>query len=97
MPKNEHLTIDSNRCIQIFMNVALTKHYEQLIDNLISSGRYNNASEVVRAGLRALEVNESGEQKLIFPPGSLRKFYTPAENRKERMTARASSLKVEPE
>jgi Arc/MetJ-type ribon-helix-helix transcriptional regulator len=79
------------------MNVALTRHYEDLIDGLISSGRYNNASEVVRAGLRALESNERAEGKLVFPPGSLRKLYTPSENRKERLTARASTLKVEAE
>ena len=79
------------------MNVALTKHYEGLIRDLISSGRYNNASEVVRAGLRALESNEKAEAALIFPPGSLRKLYAPSENRKERLTARASSMKVEAE
>ena len=79
------------------MNVALTKHYERLIDTLIESGRYNNASEVVRAALRALEVNEKSEGTLVFPPGSLRKLYTPSENRKERLTARASTMKVEPE
>jgi putative addiction module CopG family antidote len=80
-----------------YMNVALTKHYESLIDSLVSSGRYNNASEVVRAGLRALEANEKAQGVLIFPPGSLRHLYTAAENRKERLTATASSMKVEAE
>lgn len=28
------------------MNVALTSHFEGFIKHLISSGRYNNASEV---------------------------------------------------
>lgn len=79
------------------MNVALPKHYEEIIDTLICSGRYNNASEVVRAGLRALEANEKAEGTLKFPPGSLRKLYTREENRKERLTARASTLKVEAE
>jgi hypothetical protein len=83
--------------MQTLMNVALTKHYENLIDTLVSSGRYNNASEVVRAGLRALEIDEKTGEKLVFPPGSLRKIYTPSENRKERLTARASTLKVEAE
>jgi putative addiction module CopG family antidote len=79
------------------VNVALTQHYEQLIDSLIASGRYNNASEVVRAGLRALEANEKSEGALVFPSGSLRKLYTSSENGKERLTARASTMKVEPE
>jgi len=36
-------------------NVNLTERYDQLVDSLIASGRYKNASEVVRAGLRLLE------------------------------------------
>ena len=40
------------------MNIALTKHFEELIARLVSSGRYNNSSEVVRAGLRILDAEE---------------------------------------
>ncbi len=40
------------------MNIHLTKHFEEYIHSKITSGRYNNASEVVRAGLRALEQQE---------------------------------------
>ncbi|MDO1451098.1 type II toxin-antitoxin system ParD family antitoxin [Rhodocytophaga aerolata] len=40
------------------MNIHLTKHFEEYINDKITSGRYNNASEVVRAGLRALEQQE---------------------------------------
>jgi antitoxin ParD1/3/4 len=40
------------------MNVALSKYYEDLVGDLIESGRYGNSSEVVRAGLRALEQAE---------------------------------------
>ncbi|MCY7259962.1 type II toxin-antitoxin system ParD family antitoxin [Pseudomonas protegens] len=36
-------------------NVVLTAHQEQLINNLVKSGRYQNASEVIREGLRLLE------------------------------------------
>jgi antitoxin ParD1/3/4 len=40
------------------MNVALSKYYEDMVGDLIESGRYGNSSEVVRAGLRALEKAE---------------------------------------
>jgi antitoxin ParD1/3/4 len=40
------------------MNVALSKYYEDFVADLIEGGRYGNSSEVVRAGLRALEKAE---------------------------------------
>ena len=79
------------------MNVALTKHFEKLTTRLVASGRHNNSSEVVRAGLRILDAEEKSLAAISFPPGSLRHLYTQAENRVEYRTARASSLKVEPE
>jgi antitoxin ParD1/3/4 len=39
-------------------NVVLTAHQEQLIDSLVGSGRYQNASEVLREGLRLIEQRE---------------------------------------
>lgn len=36
-------------------SIALTSHFESLTQQLVSSGRYNNVSEVVRDGLRLLE------------------------------------------
>lgn len=38
--------------------VALGAHFEDFIQACILSGRYNNASEVVRSGLRLLEAEE---------------------------------------
>lgn len=40
-------------------SISLGNHFEDFIDNKISSGRFKNASEVIRAGLRLLEEEES--------------------------------------
>ena len=39
-------------------NVNLTDHFDRFIENGIASGRFSNASEVVRQGLRLLEQRE---------------------------------------
>lgn len=40
-------------------SVALGSYFDDFIKAQIVQGRYNNASEVIRAGLRLLEDNES--------------------------------------
>lgn len=46
-------------------NVNLTDHYDRFVEGLIGSGRYKNASEVMRAGLRLLEREaRENEEKL---------------------------------
>jgi hypothetical protein len=79
------------------MNIALTPHFEEMIERLVASGRYNNSSEVVRAALRILDAEERTLSGAIYPPGSLRLLYSREENLAERRTARASTLKVEAE
>ena len=40
-------------------NVVLTDNQEQLIQSLVESGRYQNASEVIREGLRLIQRRET--------------------------------------
>jgi antitoxin ParD1/3/4 len=40
-------------------NVVLTKRQEKMIESLVESGRYQNASEVLRDGLRMVEQREA--------------------------------------
>jgi antitoxin ParD1/3/4 len=40
-------------------NVVLTESQSALVDRLVATGRYQNASEALRAGLRLLESEEA--------------------------------------
>lgn len=40
-------------------NVVLTDHQATLVEQLVASGRYQNASEVLREGLRLVERREA--------------------------------------
>lgn len=40
-------------------SVSLGNYFKSFVDNKINEGRYKNASEVIRAGLRLLEEEES--------------------------------------
>lgn len=40
-------------------SISLGDHFDSFIQNRLSEGRYKNASEVVRAGLRLLEEEEN--------------------------------------
>ena len=39
-------------------SIALGEHFEQFVSHRILEGKYRNASEVIRAGLRLLEEEE---------------------------------------
>ena len=43
-------------------NVVLTEHQAALVEQLVESGRYQNASEVLREGLRLIESREAEEK-----------------------------------
>lgn len=43
-------------------SVALGNHFETFVREQVQSGRFNNVSEVVRAGLRMLEEREERKQ-----------------------------------
>ncbi|WP_416439690.1 type II toxin-antitoxin system ParD family antitoxin [Phnomibacter sp. MR] len=40
-------------------SISLGDHFEQFIEEKVAKGRFNNASEVIRAGLRLLEEEET--------------------------------------
>jgi antitoxin ParD1/3/4 len=37
-------------------SISLGSHFEEFVQTTIGEGRYTNASEVIRAGLRLLEI-----------------------------------------
>ncbi|WP_313267511.1 type II toxin-antitoxin system ParD family antitoxin [Epilithonimonas vandammei] len=45
-------------------SVSLGNHFEDFVDDKVSQGRFKNASEVIRAGLRLLEEEENKLQFL---------------------------------
>ena len=48
-------------------NINLTDRYDQFVEEQVEAGKYKNASEVLRAGLRLLEQqSQTEEQKLTL-------------------------------
>lgn len=46
-------------------NISLTEHYSDLVDSLVNSGKFKNASEVVREGLRLLEQRTAEDDRRL--------------------------------
>lgn len=46
-------------------NVVITEHQQELIDSLIESRRYQNATEVLREGLRLVEQRDAAETEKL--------------------------------
>ena len=47
------------------MTVNIGEHFEKMIHELIAGGRFQNQSEVIRAGLRFLEDSEYGQDEAL--------------------------------
>lgn len=45
-------------------SISLGNHFDRFVSSQISAGRYKNVSEVIRAGLRLLEDEESNTMAL---------------------------------
>lgn len=48
------------------LNVSITPHFSKFIRDKVKSGRYSNASEVVREALRRLEQEEMVDQQSVI-------------------------------
>lgn len=72
-------------------NVVLTGHQADLVERLVASGRYQNASEVLREGLRLIEGREAEDSARLralreaarvgmadIDAGRFRRFESPA-------------------
>jgi len=55
------------------LNVSITPHFSKYIRDKVKSGRYSNASEVVREALRRLEQEEMvAQQSAIVDPDNVK-------------------------
>lgn len=80
---------------------ALGDHFERFVDTQVKSGRFNNASEVIRAGLRLLEDREKpaaltlDELRAMIREGMESGPARPAERVLDRLEAKYQALSKE--
>ena len=88
-------------------NVVLTDHQTEVIERLVASGRYQNASEVLREGLRLVEDREEQTKASLkalreaarvgiadLEAGNYRSFDSPTDLRKHLASLRDQILKL---
>ena len=46
-------------------NVVLSEHQQELVETLVQSGRYQNASEILRDGLRLVEQRDAEDSSKL--------------------------------
>ena len=90
-------------------NVVLTDHQEKIIETLVDSGRYQNASEVLRDGLRLVESRDAMEKTRLaalreaaregiadLDAGRYREFSTPEELEQYMLESTRDILEAQP-
>jgi len=59
------ITLQENNKIMVQeTSISLGSHFENFVTSAIAEGKYNNVSEVVRAGLRLLEEEENRNERI---------------------------------
>jgi Arc/MetJ-type ribon-helix-helix transcriptional regulator len=81
------------------MTVEISKECEEVLDRLVKSGRFQNASDAVSEALKSFETAQSGgfpySDQVGYPPGALLHLYKEGENEAELQLVRSREKKLE--
>ena len=75
------------------LTVSLSPDDAAIIRNFRQAGRYPTNAGVVHAALHRLRDAEWNPD--LYPPGSLKRLYTPSRNREEALLNKVSTLRVD--